>query len=343
LSVVCAQFQVPPVYCFLALGVIGKDAFPYYTFGRLILGTHMPFRPNYDVPEGRQAYTMKAAKRDGWEDIGVLMLHGFMGSPASSRPMAEFLARQGIAAHCPLLPGHGNLPHMIHGTTHKQWLAEVEEAYAQLNETCGQVFIVGHSMGAVLGAYLADKFGDVCGMILLAPLYEIPDRRLKVASIGRYLLDYVYPLKFKSLDSKIWIGRVLDYDPTIDVEDPALQDWLIDASRIPVDGIAEMNKMAGIGRRLWPRVHQPVLIFQGGHDPAVNPGNTEKLFQSLSTADKEMKFFPQVGHELMRPVEPIHTKVWNKALEFIQDHAEIGEKLPTALNAPSLLVQKNES
>jgi carboxylesterase len=302
----------------------------------------MPFEPDYDVPGDRQPYALTAEPRAGWESIGALMLHGFMGSPASSRPLAAFLAEHGVTARCPLLPGHGNLPYRIHGTTHSQWLAEAEEAYLRLKEQCSQVFIVGHSMGAVLGAHLAHKYRDVNGLILMAPLYEIPDRRLKAAVIGRYFLDYVYPLKFGSLDRDIWLGRVLDYDPTIDVEDPALEEWLIDASRIPVDGIAEMNKMAGIGRRLWPEVHQPVLIFQGGHDPAVNPGNTEKLFQALATVDKEMKFFPQVGHELMRPVEPIHIKVWQKSLEFIEDHAEIGEKQATPLNAPSLLAARDD-
>ena len=261
----------------------------------------MPFQPDYKVPEGRKAYALPGIAREGWENIAVLMLHGFMGSPASSLTME---AAKGLGSD--------------------------------------QVFIVGHSMGAVLGAHLADKFPNVCGLVLLAPLYEIPDRRLKVAAVGRYFMDWVYPLKYKMIDRDIFLGRVLDYDPTIDVDDPALQDWLVEASRIPVDGLDEMSKMAGIGRRLWPRVHQPVLIFQGGQDPAVSPGNTEKLFQALATADKEMKFFPQVGHELMRPVEPIHTKVWNKTLEFIEDHAEIGEKVPTSLKAPSLLVQRDE-
>ncbi len=300
----------------------------------------MPFQPDYEVPEERRAYFTPGQPREGWENVAVLMLHGFMGSPASSRPMAEFLAGKGITTLCPLLPGHGHLPYKIHGTSHQQWLSEVEEAYYQLRRQREQVFIVGHSMGAVLGAHLATKFPEVCGLVYLAPLYEIPDRRLKVASLGRYFLDFVYPLKYKSLHPDVWLGRVLDYDPTIDVTDPELQEWLVEASRIPVDGISEMNKMAGIGRRLWPQIHQPVLIFQGGQDPAVSPGNTEKLFQALATADKEMKFFPQVGHELMRPVEPIHVRIWDKAFEFIEDHAEIGEKVPTALNAPSLIVQK---
>ena len=303
----------------------------------------MPFQPTYDVPEERQAYTFLGKPREGWERIGCLVLHGFMGSPVSSRDMAKHIAEGGVTAHCPLLPGHGNLPYEIHGHSGKEWLAEADEAFDFLSRHCDQIFIIGHSMGAPLAAYLANKHQDVCGLILLAPLYKVPDWRINLAAFGRYFMPWIYPLKHEAIDRDIFIGRVTDFDPTIDVNDPELQDWLYEATRIPVDGTDEMRKMAALGRKLWPKIHQPVIIFQGGHDPAVSPGNTEKLFQLLSTADKEMKFFPQVGHELMRPVEPIHIKVWQKVDEFIEEHAEIGEKKPTVLNAPSLLVRKDDS
>jgi carboxylesterase len=300
----------------------------------------MPFQPDYKVPEERQAYTFLAEAREGWENVGILMLHGFMGSPVSSRDMAKYLSEQGITVHCPLLPGHGNLPYKIHGYGKEDWLAEAEEGWHTIDEMCEQIFIIGHSMGAVEAAYLANKYKDVCGLILLAPLYDVPDWRIKMASFGRYVMPWFYPLKRKEVDREIFVGRVKDFDPSIDTDDPELQDWLVEATRLPMDGIDEMRKMGKLGRKLWPKIHQPVLIFQGGNDPAVNTGNTEKLFQKLSATDKEMRFFPQAGHELMRPVEPIHMKVWQKIVEFIEDHSEVGEKSPTPLNAPSLLVKK---
>lgn len=284
----------------------------------------MPFQPAYDVPSARQAYTFFAAPETGPERIGMLLLHGFMGSPASTRPMAQFLAEHGITCHCPLLPGHGHLPYQIHSISRQAWLAEAEEGLAFLRGHCDQIFITGHSMGAVLGAHLAMNNPDICGFVMLAPLYELPDWRIKLVAVGRYVIKWFYPLKSKHADRKIFVGRVLDYDPTIDVDDPQRQDWLVQASRLPLDGLDEMRKMAAMGRKLWPKLRLPVLIFQGGNDPAVNAGNTEKLFQKLRTPDKEMRFFPQVGHELMRPVEPIHRKVWQKVLEFIADHSETG-------------------
>lgn len=302
----------------------------------------MPFDPPYEVPPERRAYSFQGRARAGWERIGALILHGFMGSPASTRPMAEALAAQGITVHCPLLPGHGNLPYQIHGYGREAWLAEAVEAYQILARGCDQIFLIGHSMGAALAAHLATTQQKVSGLILLAPLYDVPDWRIKFAAIGRYFLTWLYPLNHAVVDRDIFVGRVLDFDPTVDVDDPALQDWLVEATRIPVDGVDEMRRMAVLGRKLWPRIHQPAIVFQGGRDPAVEISYTETLFQKLPTADKEMKLFPLAGHELMRPVEPIHTRVWEKTFEFIEEHAEVGPKKPTALNAPSLLVTKSD-
>ena len=38
---------------------------------------------------------------------GVLLVHGFTGTPMSMRPWGEHLAAEGFAVRCPLLPGHG--------------------------------------------------------------------------------------------------------------------------------------------------------------------------------------------------------------------------------------------
>lgn len=41
------------------------------------------------------------------KNVGVLLLHGFTGSPASMRPWAHFLHQRGFTVRVPLIPGHG--------------------------------------------------------------------------------------------------------------------------------------------------------------------------------------------------------------------------------------------
>ena len=52
---------------------------------------------------------------------------------------------------------------------------------------------------------------------------------------GRYVMPWFYPLKRKEVDSEVFLGRVTDFDPTIDVTDPELADWLVEATRLPMD------------------------------------------------------------------------------------------------------------
>lgn len=280
----------------------------------------MPFEPQYRVPEERRAYTFIADQPvSGNGRVGCLMLHGFMGSPVSSRAMAAYLAQNGVTVHCPLLPGHGNLPEMIVNVSRRDWLAEVEEALLRLRELADQIFVMGHSMGAVLGAYLIDKNPDIRGMIMLAPLYDVPDRRIKLSGIVKYFMPFFYPLKRKDVDRKIFLGRVTDFDPTIDVNDPSLQAWLVERTRIPTAGVWEMVKMARLGRTLWGKIQIPALILQGEKDPAVSPGNAQKVFDLLASEDKRLEMLPDTGHELMRPFEPVHEKVWQLIYRFIRE------------------------
>jgi carboxylesterase len=288
----------------------------------------MPFAPDYWIPEERKSYTLLAERAAEGERLGCLMLHGFMGSPGSSRPMAEYLSAQGITMHCPLLPGHGQYPEKLYGATHRDWLAEAEEGLAKLRQLCDQVFIIGHSMGTVLGAHLITKYAGIKGMVMLTPLYAIPDTRLSVMPFLRYVMPWFYPHRFRSL-RKLVRERVLDFDPTIDFDDPEVEARLPAITRIPTSALAEMVRMVKLGRNLWSRLTLPILIFQGGDDPAVPAGSMQTIYELLPSEQKELKTFPDAGHELMRPFEPVHTTVWKLINQFFHQHggSDVGTSL----------------
>jgi carboxylesterase len=283
----------------------------------------MPFTPTYPVPDERKPYTLIAEPGNGNGRIGCLMLHGFMGSPYSSRPMADYLVSQGITMHCPLLPGHGYWPNKLHKVSHQSWLAEAEEGLTRIRELADKVFIIGHSMGTVMGAHLINKFQDIRGMAMLTPLYAIPDNRLIVMPLLRYVMPWLYPHKIGSMRDLVR-QRVLDFDPTLDFDSPAVQARLPEMSRMPTSGLAEMVKMVRYGRQFWSKLKLPVLIFQGGDDPAVPDHTMAKIYNMLPSQEKELKTFPDAGHELMRPFEPVHTQVWQHIRDFFRKYADWG-------------------
>ncbi len=279
----------------------------------------MPFKPDYEVKEERRPYTLAAEgpTADG-RRVGVLVLHGFMGSPLSSRPMAEFLNEKGLFVHCPLLPGHGTYPSALRGAKRQQWLAEVEEAYQLARAHCDELYLIGHSMGNILGAHLALKYGGVSGSAMLAPVYDVPDPRLNWVKYARFFQPWYYPHKSKRESmQKLVRERVLDFDPTVDYDSPEFQAQLPQVSRVPLSGMHEMVSMIEMGRKLWPRLDVPVRIFAGEEDSAANPDNARRIFSLLPNDDKQLTIYPHVGHELMRPFEPIHATVWKSIASFI--------------------------
>ncbi len=62
--------------------------------------------PSHQFPTAPLALPAQPEKTGG-RAIGVLLVHGFTGSPASMKPWAQALADQGYAVEVPLLPGHG--------------------------------------------------------------------------------------------------------------------------------------------------------------------------------------------------------------------------------------------
>lgn len=286
----------------------------------------MPFQPDYPVSEERRAYTLPGGP------VGALILHGFLGSPTSSRPLAEYLSQHGIAAHCPLLPGHGELPDKMYGLQRQHWLEEVEEGLENLRQQAGEIFVVAHSMGTVLGAHLARRHPDIRGMVMLAPLYKVPNRALHLMRPLRHVMPWFYPWRLKPL-RRLATERVLDLYPDLDLDDPEVRAWLPQATRIPTGAIEEMRKMAAYGRRLWPQLSLPVIVLQGEKDIAVRPGAARAVYERIGSEDKAFHLFPHAGHELMRPFEPVHEQVWSLILDFIRQRAR--RPLPEAEELPA--------
>ena len=293
----------------------------------------MPFQPTYDVPPERRPYHLEASSpAPAGGRVGVLVLHGFMGSPLSSRPLAEHLAGHGIAVRCPLLPGHGHYPDKLASGSRKQWLAEAEEAFAAARAGCDELYLIAHSMGNVLAAHVALKFGGVRGLVMLAPVCDVPDKRLRYVKFARLFARWYYPHKSKKEAMQHLVReRVHDFDPTIDFDDPDFQARLPEISRVPFAGMHEMVKTIDYGLSLWPRLDLPVRIHAGEEDTAAPPDNARRIFAALPNADKELTIYPHTGHEMMRPFDPVHQQVWASILGFIRQTTAVGR--PAAATA----------
>src|SRR3990167_2186501 len=96
--------------------------------------------------------------RQGTNGAGVLLLHGFTGTPDSMRPVANKLIHSGFTISAPLLAGHGTTPENLARTDWTTWFHSAQKAYMELHQKCSKIFVAGLSMGALLGLQLATDY-----------------------------------------------------------------------------------------------------------------------------------------------------------------------------------------
>ena len=116
---------------------------------------------------------------------GVVLSHGFTGTPASMRPWADHLAAAGYTVRLPLLPGHGGTWQETNRTRWPQWYGAVESAFDEVAARCDIVFAGGLSMGGALVTRLAEQKGDkIAGLVLVNPSFG-------TAKVAEKLAPYV--------------------------------------------------------------------------------------------------------------------------------------------------------
>jgi carboxylesterase len=126
---------------------------------------------------------------------GVLVLHGFTGSPHSVRPWAEAIAAAGYAVELPLLPGHGTSLDDMMTTSWADWSKAAEAAYQELAARCRRVAVAGLSMGGTLTVWLAEEHPEVAAIALVNPAVmpqpEIAELLLPLLEAGETVFEAI--------------------------------------------------------------------------------------------------------------------------------------------------------
>ncbi len=209
-------------------------------------------------------------------DVGVLLLHGFTGSPASLRPLGEALSGQGYAVELPRLPGHGTRWQDLGKVTWRDWAREVIAAHERLAARTRQRIVAGLSLGGCLALYLAQTRGDeLAGLVLVNPFLEL--KHPLVPALGV-------------------LKRALPFFPGVvnDIAQPGQDE--VGYDKIALRGVAETMTIQRIVREDLRMVTQPLLVFTSRRDHVVPVANTRLVLDGVSSSDVTHRWLERSYH-----------------------------------------------
>jgi carboxylesterase len=241
--------------------------------------------------------------RDGGP-VGVLLCHGFTGSPQSMRPWADYLADAGLTVSLPRLPGHGTTWQEMNRTRSEDWFAEADRSFQELHAKTDEVFVMGLSMGGCLALRIAELRGSVVrGVVVVNPSLA-PDTKL-------FALLPVVKLFVPSLKG---IGS--------DIKKPGVAETAY--FRTPLKAAATLSRLwratlAGLGQ-----LSQPVLAFHSTVDHVVGPASMRLLSQGLPAGQLTVRDLGDSYH--VATLDNDAAEIFSGSLDFVRAHSAVAKE-----------------
>ncbi|GEN33682.1 alpha/beta hydrolase [Aneurinibacillus danicus] len=195
-------------------------------------------------------------------DIGVLVQHGFTGTPQSMRFLGESLAEAGFTVYGPRLKGHGTHYEDMEMTTYEDWIASAEEGYRKLQNSCRQVFVVGLSMGGTIALHLAQQHPEIGGIMLINAAIRVENFEALRNETARYL------------DA---IGS--------DIKAPGVAELAYD--KTPVASVKEFLIFKDLVASRLSSVTCPALVLVSREDHVVPPADSNYILEHIGSQLKE--------------------------------------------------------
>jgi carboxylesterase len=237
---------------------------------------------------------------------GILLIHGFTGTPKEMCWMGEYLnCELGFTCLGVRLNGHATRPKDMVRSRWTDWTASVEDGYNLLRGAADNIYLVGLSMGGALSLLMSTRFEQrIKGVVTMSAPYEIqnehPAWQIRLFS---YFKTYIRKSKDDAPGSG-WFDK------------EAFREH-VSYPLNPIRSAAELKILLAKMRAALPKVNVPVCLLHSRDDDYVLPENMEKIYAGLVNAPDKTKFYVTgSGHVVTR--DAARHQVFEFARDFIR-------------------------
>ncbi len=217
---------------------------------------------------------------------GVLLLHGFAGTPPELRRLGEHLATNGFRCRGPALAGHASTPDALEISTRHDWTRSAQEELDALADECAEVMIAGQSMGGTIALHLAATDLRVAAVATLAAPVWLSGIATRAIPVARRLMRWHRP------------------GDDVDLYDLEAIDELYSHGLRPMRAIHEFTSLLREVRDELAAIRAPVLVLHGGRDRTIAPANAAEIERRLvCSSDVARRSFPRSGHGMSVDVD----------------------------------------
>lgn len=218
--------------------------------------------------------------------VGIILIHGFLSSPAEVKTLGEKLVTEGYTVIAPRLSGHGTSPWDLRNQSWEDWLEDINRAHKILKSHTPDFCLVGFSTGGALALrFAADQPDGLIGVSAVSVPIKFRDKAMMLVA-----------LLHGSNKLVSWLSSYEGVKPFIShtSEHPH-----INYASAPVRGLYELRRLISELEERLADIHCRVQILQGNGDPTVEPSSAEIIYEKLATTHKAISWIEADRHGIL--------------------------------------------
>lgn len=241
----------------------------------------------------------------------VVVVHGFAEHMGRYSELISFLQNEGYGVYAINHLGHGGS-----GETrgHVKDFFDMVDSVNKLVELAKKenknIFMLGHSMGGLISAAYGIRYPNVLkGQIFSAPALgvKLPKLVQFFLKVGRLIIPK------KTVENKV--ANEISKDAKV-VEDYLNDEKVLKSATINFYYEVFLKGTAFVSKRI-KEYNYPFLIMHGTEDKIIDYRLSEKFYKEAASADKEIKIYQGLYHEILNEPEKEMAKA--DILQWLED------------------------